>query len=359
MSERICSTESRASSRKVSEGITRTGKGALSVKDKACPLFKKLPKSLQVWNSHGDRLTKLPAVLKTVASTHNSPNSAVENRSQRMHGLQFHPEVQHSEDGNRVLENFVVGIAGCDTDWNPGNLAERKVAAVGLALLLPGFVLVGLAASVGMLYGGLAFMAVVSALAMPCSSALVSRYPPADFQGLVLGAFRSVGSLSRAIGPVLGGLLYWSLGSQAPYLAGAVVLLVPLALSLGLRLRLGLLGPHGLRLSLELLVDRQALEVFGECRAQLLAGTRASLERFRGDPLGILEQGHQQVLGPDRAVEEAADDLHQQLHCLLPARRERKLLRRLLGRPHARDGIDGSGGPGGVATGHPAQRLKD
>ena len=113
-------------------------------------------------------------------------------------------------------------------------VGERKVAAVGLALLLPGFVLVGLAASVGMLYGGLAFMAVGSALAMPCFSALVSRYSPADVQGLVLGAFRSVGSLSRAIGPVLGGLLYWSLGSQAPYLAGAVVLLVPLALSLGL-----------------------------------------------------------------------------------------------------------------------------
>jgi MFS family permease len=111
---------------------------------------------------------------------------------------------------------------------------ERKVAATGLALLLPGFVLVGLATTTGGLYGGLACMAVGSALAMPCFSALVSRYSPSDVQGLVLGAFRSVGSLSRAIGPILGGLLYWSLGSQAPYLGGAAVLLVPLALSLGL-----------------------------------------------------------------------------------------------------------------------------
>lgn len=113
-------------------------------------------------------------------------------------------------------------------------VGERKVATVGLATLVPGFLLVGYAGTVPLLYLGLGFMAVGSALAMPCFSALVSRYSPSEVQGLVLGAFRSVGSLSRAIGPILGGVLYWLLGSEAPYVAGAVVLLVPLALALKL-----------------------------------------------------------------------------------------------------------------------------
>lgn len=113
-------------------------------------------------------------------------------------------------------------------------LGERKVAIAGLACLLPGFGLVGFAGSVAVLYGGLFFMAVGSALAMPCFSALVSRYSPSEVQGLVLGAFRSVGALSRAVGPLVGGVLYWLLGSQAPYVVGALVILVPLGLALGL-----------------------------------------------------------------------------------------------------------------------------
>jgi len=113
-------------------------------------------------------------------------------------------------------------------------VGERKVTRVGLALLVPGFLCVGFSPGVGVLYAGLAFMAVGSALAMPCLSALASRYAPEEVQGLVLGSFRSVGALSRAIGPVLGGVLYWALGSEAPYTAGAILVLLPLFLALGL-----------------------------------------------------------------------------------------------------------------------------
>lgn len=111
---------------------------------------------------------------------------------------------------------------------------ERRLAQVGLALLVPGFLAVGLTASVPQLYAGLFLMAVGSALAMPSLSSLVSRYAPSDVQGLVLGTFRSMGALARALGPVLGGLVYWLAGSAAPYVAGAVLLLVPLALALKL-----------------------------------------------------------------------------------------------------------------------------
>jgi MFS family permease len=110
-------------------------------------------------------------------------------------------------------------------------LGEKRVAIAGLAVLVPGFLVVGRAGGPGALYAGLVFLAVGSALAMPCLSALASRYAPPERQGLALGAFRSLGSLSRAVGPVLGGILYWRLGSAAPYYAGALLLLLPLYLA--------------------------------------------------------------------------------------------------------------------------------
>jgi len=113
-------------------------------------------------------------------------------------------------------------------------LGEIRLALFGLAGTIPGFLLIGLAYTELQLYVGLAFMAGASALALPCLTSLVSRYSPADRQGLALGTFRSMGALSRAIGPVLGGLLYFGLGSGAPYFAGAAFLLLPLALVLAL-----------------------------------------------------------------------------------------------------------------------------
>ncbi|MFT5491854.1 MAG: GMP synthase (glutamine-hydrolyzing), partial [Limisphaerales bacterium] len=89
------------------------GKGTLTVSDKTCPLFKKLGKSLQVWNSHGDRLTKLPAGFKSVATTRNSSFAAIENRAKKMYGLQFHPEVVHTPKGMQIIENYVHGVCGC------------------------------------------------------------------------------------------------------------------------------------------------------------------------------------------------------------------------------------------------------
>jgi MFS family permease len=96
---------------------------------------------------------------------------------------------------------------------------------------LPGFLLVGLTHSTGQLYLGLLFLACGSACVMPSLSALVSRYSPPERQGLALGIFRSLGSLARVIGPLAGGLLFFTLGSPAPYWAAAVVLLLPLALT--------------------------------------------------------------------------------------------------------------------------------
>ena len=111
---------------------------------------------------------------------------------------------------------------------------ERKLARVGNVLVIGGFVVLAFAASGPTLYTALGLMAVGSAFVMPCLSALVSRYAPEERQGLALGTFRSLGALSRSIGPALGGVLYWSLGSRGPYLAGTVILFLPLFLALGL-----------------------------------------------------------------------------------------------------------------------------
>ena len=93
---------------KVEKGQKREyGKGTLTVKDAGCALFAKLPKSLQVWNSHGDKLTKIPDGFKPVAVTENSEYAAIENRARKFFGLQFHPEVVHTPRGREIISNFV------------------------------------------------------------------------------------------------------------------------------------------------------------------------------------------------------------------------------------------------------------
>lgn len=121
---------------------------------------------------------------------------------------------------------------------------ERLLTRVGLVLTVPGFLMIGRAHDKPLLYGGLAFMAFGSALVMPCLSALISRYTPSDRQGLALGTFRSMGSLSRAMGPILGAAGYWYFGSQAPYQAGGVLLLVPIFMAFALPKPQAIEGPE-------------------------------------------------------------------------------------------------------------------
>jgi len=111
---------------------------------------------------------------------------------------------------------------------------DRALARAGIFLVAPGLVLVGIAETPGMLYAGLALLAIGSALVMPTLGALVSRYAPEDQQGLAMGLFRSTGALSRAVGPILGGVLFWQLGSRPAYLLCAAALALPLFLVLSL-----------------------------------------------------------------------------------------------------------------------------
>ena len=115
---------------KVEPGQKREyGKGTLRVKDPSCPLFARLPATLQVWNSHGDKLTKLPAGFKPVAVTENSAYAAIENRAAKMFGLQFHPEVVHTPRGRQILARFVHHICGCGKRWTMRNYVGQAVEA--------------------------------------------------------------------------------------------------------------------------------------------------------------------------------------------------------------------------------------
>jgi len=116
---------------RVEQGQKREyGKGALTVKDSSCALFDKLPKSLQVWNSHGDKLTKIPDGFKPVAVTENSEYAAIENREKKFFGLQFHPEVVHTPRGKEIISNFVHGVCGCGKNWTMRHYADQAVAEI-------------------------------------------------------------------------------------------------------------------------------------------------------------------------------------------------------------------------------------
>ncbi|MCX6893361.1 MAG: glutamine-hydrolyzing GMP synthase [Verrucomicrobia bacterium] len=116
---------------KVEPGQKREyGKGRLDLKDRNCPLFAKLPASVQVWNSHGDRLTKLPAGFKSVAVTENSAYAAIEHRARKMFGLQFHPEVAHTPRGRAIIANFVHRVCGCGKTWTMHHYVDQAVAAI-------------------------------------------------------------------------------------------------------------------------------------------------------------------------------------------------------------------------------------
>ncbi len=116
---------------KVQPGQKREyGKGNLKVADRSCALFANLPQTLQVWNSHGDKLTRLPRGFRSVAVTENSPFAAIENRSRKQFGLQFHPEVVHTPRGRHIIANFVHKVCGCGKQWTMRSYIDEAVANI-------------------------------------------------------------------------------------------------------------------------------------------------------------------------------------------------------------------------------------
>jgi GMP synthase (glutamine-hydrolysing) len=85
---------------------------------------------LNVWMSHGDRVIELPAGFTTLAHSENSPFAAVANEARRIYGVQFHPEVAHTEGGDDILAAFLFDVAGLQADWTSASFIEDAVAKI-------------------------------------------------------------------------------------------------------------------------------------------------------------------------------------------------------------------------------------
>lgn len=93
-------------------------------------LFGDTPGEQAVWMSHGDAVVRAPEGFTVTASTDQTPVSAFEDDERRLYGVQWHPEVRHSEYGQRVLENFLYEGAGLSPDWTPDSIIDSQVAAI-------------------------------------------------------------------------------------------------------------------------------------------------------------------------------------------------------------------------------------
>ncbi|MFP8965658.1 glutamine-hydrolyzing GMP synthase [Pokkaliibacter sp. CJK22405] len=85
---------------------------------------------LDVWMSHGDKVTELPEGFHTIASTESAPIAAMCHHTKNYYGVQFHPEVTHTKQGGRILSRFVKDICGCDALWTAANIIEDAIAQV-------------------------------------------------------------------------------------------------------------------------------------------------------------------------------------------------------------------------------------
>jgi GMP synthase (glutamine-hydrolysing) len=97
---------------------------------------------LKVWMSHGDRVERLPAGFIAIAASKNAPLAAMANPARRLYGVQFHPEVTHTDHGTEVIRRFAIDICKCPGDWTPTNIIaehiERIRATVGSDKVLLG-----------------------------------------------------------------------------------------------------------------------------------------------------------------------------------------------------------------------------
>jgi GMP synthase (glutamine-hydrolysing) len=98
--------------------------------DKRNGFFQGLSKTLTCWMSHGDKLDRLPPGFVRLAHTSNSPVAAISDPKRRVYGVQFHPEVVHTPQGSKMIENFVFRICGCRGDWTPRSFIHEAVEKI-------------------------------------------------------------------------------------------------------------------------------------------------------------------------------------------------------------------------------------
>lgn len=105
------------------------GKAILQIQ-KDSELFQNCPKTFQVWMSHGDSVISLPDGFEALAKTESLDFAAIENKEKRIYGVQFHPEVRHTENGQKILQNFLFDICECKGDWTTESFISSSVSRI-------------------------------------------------------------------------------------------------------------------------------------------------------------------------------------------------------------------------------------
>ncbi len=94
------------------------------------PLFAGLPDKFTVWMSHGDRVENLHENFVVLAETEDCPNAAIKHREREIYGLQFHPEVTHTQHGEHLIGNFIRKICGCEGSWKISSFIDQEIEAI-------------------------------------------------------------------------------------------------------------------------------------------------------------------------------------------------------------------------------------
>jgi GMP synthase (glutamine-hydrolysing) len=111
-------------------GSREYGRTHLTPSAQAGTMLRELPDDLPVWMSHGDSVVEAPSGFAVTASSPGAPVAAFESLTTRRAGVQFHPEVAHTEQGQQMLERFLYEIAGIEPTWTPTNIIDDQVAAI-------------------------------------------------------------------------------------------------------------------------------------------------------------------------------------------------------------------------------------
>ncbi|MBT5505899.1 MAG: glutamine-hydrolyzing GMP synthase [Flammeovirgaceae bacterium] len=113
---------------KVAKSLHREyGRAKLNQLSDVTDLLSQVNVGSTVWMSHGDTIVELPKVFEQIASTENIPVAAFKWKDRSVYGIQFHPEVTHSEQGKQLIENFIVKICGASQSWTPDHFAESTI----------------------------------------------------------------------------------------------------------------------------------------------------------------------------------------------------------------------------------------
>ena len=110
--------------------VREYGKTEVIVDDETSPIFDGVSKETICWMSHFDYISKIAPGFVTTSHTADCPTASAENKEKNLYAIQFHPEVLHTEEGTKMINNFVKNVCGCVGDWRMDSFVEHSVAAI-------------------------------------------------------------------------------------------------------------------------------------------------------------------------------------------------------------------------------------